>query len=80
VDVTEALTFDAADSRFTRLLLSGGPFYEKLAAVSYEHEPFKYLRWCVSDGWPRKPPRELPEVTQYWPLRHKVRVSGPFLV
>jgi hypothetical protein len=80
VEVAEALTFDAADSRFTRLLLGGGPFYEKLATVSYKHEPFTYLQRCVSDVWPRKPPRELSEVTRYWPLLHMLRVSGPFLL
>jgi hypothetical protein len=38
----EALTFDAADSRFTRLVLGGGPFYEKLASVLYADDAFQY--------------------------------------
>ncbi len=76
VDVAEAITFDAADSRFTRLLLGGRPFYKKLATMSHTYKPFQFLRRCVSEGWPRKPPRNNP----YWLLRNKLCVSGPFLL
>ncbi len=80
VDTAEALTFDAADSRFTKLLLGGGPFYEQLAAASLDDSTFQFLRRCVHDGWPRRPPAHLPLATKYWPLRFKLRVSGPFLL
>jgi hypothetical protein len=78
--MAEALTFDAANARFTRILLGGGPFYEKLAAVLYEDETFRYLQNCVTMGWPRKPPCEQPEVRPYWPIRHRLQVSGPYLI
>jgi hypothetical protein len=80
VEVSEALTFDAADSRFTRLLLGGGPFYERLASASYEDATLAFLRQCVVNGWPRRAPVHVKDAARYWPMRFRFRVSGPFLL
>ncbi len=79
-DIAEALTFDAADARFTRLLLGGGPFYEEMASRSLDDPVFAFLRKGVQEGWPRRAPASLPAVSSYWPMRFRLRVSGPFLV
>ncbi len=79
-DVSKALTFDAADARFTQLLLGGGPFYATMASVSYDDEVFAWLGRGVQHGWRRRCPAHIPGLTAYWPLRHRLRVSGPFLV
>jgi hypothetical protein len=50
-EVSEAITFDNADARFTHLLLGGGAFYERLATVSYEDPLFQLLRKGVTKGW-----------------------------
>jgi hypothetical protein len=80
VDIHEALTYDAADKRFTQLLLGGGQFYEQLADASMLDPTFAYLRKGVCDGWSRKAPAHLPLAAKYWPLCFKLRVSGPFLL
>ncbi len=80
VEEAVALTFDAADKRFTRLLLGGGEFYQRLASESANDATFSYLRKCVTDGWPRRISPAHLEATKYWPLRHRLRVSGPFLL
>jgi hypothetical protein len=77
-EVSEALTFDAADNRFTRLLLGGGRFYEQLASASLNDPTLKFIRACVVQGWLRRAPVHLPDVAQYWPMRFRLRVSGPF--
>jgi transposase InsO family protein len=79
-DVHEALTFDAADTRFTKVLLGGGAFYERMATVSYEDETFAWLRRRVQHGWRRRCPTHIPELARVWPLRHRLRVSGPFIL
>jgi hypothetical protein len=42
-DVAEALSFDAADTPFTSLLLGGGASYEKMVSVSHDDETFEWL-------------------------------------
>ncbi len=71
VEIHEALTYDAADKRFTQLLLGGGPFYEHLAVASLQDLTFAYLRKGVRKGWSRKAPAHLPLAAKYWPLRFK---------
>jgi hypothetical protein len=79
-DVHEALSFNSADSRFTQLLLGGGAFYEHMASVSYDDETFSWLRRGVQHGWRRRCPTHIADLGKYWPLRHRLRVLGPFLV
>ncbi len=79
-DISDALTFSAADSRFTQLLLGGGAFYEELATASFVDPLFEYLRARVVRGWPRRCPSHIPGIASYWPIRHQLRVSGPFLL
>jgi hypothetical protein len=80
VEVSEALTFDPADSRFTQLLLGGGDFYKKMATASFEDPLFQFLWKSVAKGWQRKVPLHVPGAGRYWPLRDCLRVSGPFLL
>jgi hypothetical protein len=64
IEEATALTFDAADARFTRLLLGGGEFYQKLATASLHDPTFDYLRKCIQNGWPRRVPPFQPEVAR----------------
>ncbi len=79
-EVSEALTFDAADTRFTRLLLGGGPFYENLATSSLHDPTLTFLRACIEQGWPRRAPVHIQDAARYWPMRYRLRVSGPFVL
>ncbi len=79
-EVSEALTFDATDSRFTKLVLGGGPFYERLASVSLHDPTLQFLRACVTWGWTRRAPVHIPDAARYWPIRFRLRVSGPFVL
>jgi hypothetical protein len=79
-EVAEALTFDAADTRFTKILLGGDIFYESLATASLDDPLFTLLRKELTHGWRRKPPVHVAGASQYWPLRFRLRVSGPFLL
>ncbi len=80
MEVYEALSFTGEDSRFTRLLLGGGPFYEELAAASLRDPVLAYIRERISAGWPRRCPSHVPGVTRYWALRDRLRTSGPFVL
>ncbi len=79
-EVAEALTLDTKDARFTHLLLGGGAFYERMATASLEDPLFVFLRKEHGHGWRRKPPVHVAGAGQYWPLRNRLRVTGPFLV
>ncbi len=79
-EVYEALSFAGEDSRFTRLLLGGGPFYEELTAASLRDPVMEYIRERIASGWPRRCPSHVPGVTGYWPLRERLRVCGPFVL
>jgi hypothetical protein len=79
-EIAEALTLDTKDARFTHLLLGGGAFYERMATASLEDPLFTFLRKEHNHGWRRKPPVHVAGAGQYWPLRNRLRVSGPFLV
>ncbi len=79
-ELAEALTFDAADTRFTHLLLGGGAFYEGMATESYTDPLFSFLRRSVVHGWQRKAPLHIAGAGKYWPIRDRLRVLGPFLL
>ncbi len=79
-DVAKALTFDAADNRFTQLLLGGGDFFQRTATASFEDPLFQFMRKAAVTGWQRRPPAHLPGAAKYWPLQDRFRVSGPFLL
>ncbi len=50
------------------------------ATASLEDPLFTFLRREHGHGWRRKLPVHVAGAGQYWPLRHRLRVTGPFLV
>jgi hypothetical protein len=79
-DVEEALTFDAADTRFTHLLLGGGAFYEPMASESFVDPLFCFLRHSIVNGWQKKVPLHVAGAARYWPICDRMQASSPFIL
>jgi transposase InsO family protein len=77
VNDSEAEMLSRADARLLSSYLSVHPFFQQVAAATAKDPTLSTIHRCLSTSW-RTHARG--DVATYWPVRHELRVLGPFVV